>query len=300
MTYLQTEYFLHVAQNKSITKTASELYVSPPAISKQIALLEQELGIELFTRGAKGMELTPAGEIMFNHFYNQQTAFDAAYAKAKQASADIKHTLHLGVLAKCYLYKELEQIREYMKASEHNIDMEFHFCFDPGGDQLRERGKLDALITLSYDIMSQIKSHDLEFQEITRVPKIFMFSADNPIAEKPDLKPVDFQGIPMLFTNYQGARVAQQSIMEMCHNLGFRPTIILKDSLEDVLLAVGLNEGFFVCDSWMSQIKMPGIRYITLPETHSVVIAWWANNKAKGLDTLIDCCTNVIRWPSSI
>ena len=44
MTYLQTEYFLHVAQNKSITKTASELYVSPPAISKQIALLEQELG----------------------------------------------------------------------------------------------------------------------------------------------------------------------------------------------------------------------------------------------------------------
>ena len=52
MTYLQTEYFLHVAQNKSITKTASELYVSPPAISKQIALLEQELGIERFVRGA--------------------------------------------------------------------------------------------------------------------------------------------------------------------------------------------------------------------------------------------------------
>ena len=72
MTYLQTEYFLHVAQNKSITKTASELYVSPPAISKQIALLEQELGIELFVRGAKGMELTPAGEIMFNHFSNKR------------------------------------------------------------------------------------------------------------------------------------------------------------------------------------------------------------------------------------
>ena len=62
MTYLQTEYFMYVAQNKSITKTSAELYVSPPAISKQISLLEQELGVKLFVRSAKGMELSPAGE----------------------------------------------------------------------------------------------------------------------------------------------------------------------------------------------------------------------------------------------
>lgn len=296
MTNLQIEYFINVAQNKSITKTASEIHVSPPAISKQIALFEQELRMELFVRGSKGMELTPAGEILFNHYYNQRTAFEAAYAKAKLASFEKKHILHLGILAKCCLYKELNQIRTYMKEAAQ-IDMEFHFCFDPGGDILRERGKLDALITLNYDILTQVKSHDLKFREITRIPKIFLFSSNNEIAKNEVIRPVDFQGIPMLMTNYQGARVAQQSNMDLCHSLGFQPDVILKDSLEDVLLGVGLNEGFFICDSWINKIHSPGFRYIALPDTHSVVIAWWANNTNVGLDTLIEYCSHSIQWP---
>lgn len=58
MTHLQIEYFLSVATTKSISRTASELFVSPPAVSKQISLMEQELDLKLFTRGTQGMELT--------------------------------------------------------------------------------------------------------------------------------------------------------------------------------------------------------------------------------------------------
>ena len=71
MTYLQTEYFLRVAQNKSITKTSADLYVSPPAISKQIALLEEELGIKLFVRGAKGMGPAAGTAVAFTLYPTQ-------------------------------------------------------------------------------------------------------------------------------------------------------------------------------------------------------------------------------------
>ena len=61
MNDLQIDYFMAVATNSSFTKTSEELFVSQPAISKQIALLERELGVKLFIRNNRRTELTEAG-----------------------------------------------------------------------------------------------------------------------------------------------------------------------------------------------------------------------------------------------
>ena len=53
MNQLQIEYFLAVARNRSFTRTAQELYVTQPAISRQISSLEAELGFTLFDRTSK-------------------------------------------------------------------------------------------------------------------------------------------------------------------------------------------------------------------------------------------------------
>ena len=57
--------FLLVAQEKSFTKAAQKLGVSSPALSKTIRLLEQRLGIQLFTRTTRTVSLTQAGEQLF-------------------------------------------------------------------------------------------------------------------------------------------------------------------------------------------------------------------------------------------
>ena len=54
----QLEYFCAVAEEKSISAAARELHVAQPPISRQIAQLEEELGVQLFLRGSKGMSLT--------------------------------------------------------------------------------------------------------------------------------------------------------------------------------------------------------------------------------------------------
>ena len=55
--------FLKVAENKSITTTANELFISQPAVSKAIKILEQRLNVKLFHRDKrKGLILTDAGE----------------------------------------------------------------------------------------------------------------------------------------------------------------------------------------------------------------------------------------------
>ena len=63
----QLEYFVSVAEQGSFSKAAQELFVTQPVISQQIAALEKELGFALFTRSAKGVQLTQAGMTYYRH-----------------------------------------------------------------------------------------------------------------------------------------------------------------------------------------------------------------------------------------
>ena len=65
--------FHSVATNLSFTKASKELFISQPAISKAISKLEDSLGLSLFTRSSRGVQLTSEGEILFEH---AKEAFD--------------------------------------------------------------------------------------------------------------------------------------------------------------------------------------------------------------------------------
>ena len=69
----QYKIFYEVAKAGNISKAAKELYISQPAISKAISKLEDSLGLSLFTRSSRGVQLTSEGEILFEH---TKEAFD--------------------------------------------------------------------------------------------------------------------------------------------------------------------------------------------------------------------------------
>ncbi|MBQ9031444.1 MAG: LysR family transcriptional regulator [Parasporobacterium sp.] len=62
MRLMQIRYFLETAEQKNMTKAAERLYVSQPALSKQMNLLEEELGVRLIRRVPRGILLTEKGE----------------------------------------------------------------------------------------------------------------------------------------------------------------------------------------------------------------------------------------------
>jgi DNA-binding transcriptional LysR family regulator len=67
MTNANLRYFTSVARHGSIREAADELHVAQSALSRQIQKLEQMLGVPLFQRHARGVELTSAGEIYLRH-----------------------------------------------------------------------------------------------------------------------------------------------------------------------------------------------------------------------------------------
>jgi LysR family transcriptional regulator, nitrogen assimilation regulatory protein len=57
-------YFVQIAELGSLTRTAERLRIAQPSLSRQMRLLEEELGVTLFTRGHRGMQLTEVGEAL--------------------------------------------------------------------------------------------------------------------------------------------------------------------------------------------------------------------------------------------
>ena len=161
-----------------------------------------------------------------------------------------------------------------------------------------KKGELDAVISLASDILVYAEAHNLQYIELVKIPKIFLFSASSEIGPSP--APVDFKDIPMLVISEKSVVNALQSNVDLCHKYGFQPHIVFKDSLDDVLFGVGLNEGFFICDARFEPLMLPHFRHLRLSDRHSVVLAWWKQNQNPALKPLIQCCTKAIQWPESL
>ncbi len=67
MNFLQLEYFISIAKNKSFTEASNEVLLSQSSLSKHIAKLEKELGVKLFNRNTRNISLTLAGEELLQH-----------------------------------------------------------------------------------------------------------------------------------------------------------------------------------------------------------------------------------------
>ena len=67
MTLQQLTYFLAAANHRSFSAAADSLLLSQPSLSEQIRRLEAELGVALFTRAGRGVELTEAGRLFQPH-----------------------------------------------------------------------------------------------------------------------------------------------------------------------------------------------------------------------------------------
>lgn len=90
------KYFLAVAENLHFRKAAERLFISQPGLSRQIKLMEEELGVKLFIRHNRKVELTPAGQYLRQELSNYFQQLDDMIYHARLLNDGIKGHLNLG------------------------------------------------------------------------------------------------------------------------------------------------------------------------------------------------------------
>lgn len=88
--------FLTVAEEKSFSRAADELYLSQPGVSAQIRNLESELGTRLINRSSKHVELTAAGEILYRYARDILLSYNQAVEEINQMRHVVSGTLKIG------------------------------------------------------------------------------------------------------------------------------------------------------------------------------------------------------------
>ncbi|MGF1431621.1 LysR substrate-binding domain-containing protein [Kitasatospora sp. LaBMicrA B282] len=90
-------YFLAVAEELHFTRAAERLFISQPALSKQLRLLERALGVDLFFRDRRTVRLTTAGQALLPHARTVLAAWDAAQHTVEAAKAAERARLVIGM-----------------------------------------------------------------------------------------------------------------------------------------------------------------------------------------------------------
>lgn len=93
-------YFYEVAELKSISKVSNNLHISQPALSHQLSKLEKDLGVKLFERSNKGVELTSKGQIMYGYAKQMLILHDNLVEDISDDKS-IKKELKINILNSC-------------------------------------------------------------------------------------------------------------------------------------------------------------------------------------------------------
>ncbi len=121
----QIRYFLSVAERGGFTPAATALYIAQPALSRQIALLETEIGFPLFTREARGVRLTPAGVRFRDRVQGIERSLLAAVEESRQLSngeAGVLRLLHSSSIPVTRLLPAIRQFVESTPKARLDLD----------------------------------------------------------------------------------------------------------------------------------------------------------------------------------
>jgi LysR family transcriptional regulator, hca operon transcriptional activator len=137
-------YFVAVAEAGSLTVAAArKLHTSQPSLSRQIRNLEEEVGAQLLTRRARGIELTPAGRAFLEHARVVLLQVEAAAEAARRVAHPTKPCFAIGFLTG----HELRWMPETMRILHDelpNIDVMISSQYSPHLASALLKGSVDA------------------------------------------------------------------------------------------------------------------------------------------------------------
>jgi LysR family hca operon transcriptional activator len=184
------KYLIAVAETGSVTLAAEKrLHTSQPSLSRQIRDLEDQVGVELLRRSARGVELTEAGKAFIDHARLALSQVDAAVEAARRAAQPAKKRFALGFLTGQEM-NWLPKAMQVLSSELLNIDVTVSSDYSPDLADGLARGRLDLAF------MRAEPGFDLEYRVVEQEPLVVLMPSDHRLAKRKAVHPRDLVGEP--------------------------------------------------------------------------------------------------------
>ncbi len=182
-------YFVAVAETESLTLAAkTKLHTSQPSLSRQIRDLEEEIGAQLMTRTARGIELTPAGRAFLDHARLVLSQVEAAAEAARRVAHPAKPCFAMGFLTGHELTWMPEALR-ILRDELPNIDVMISSQYSPRLAKALLNGNVDAAF-----LRREKGVPELVYRVLVKEPLAVVLPSDHRLAALKAISPRDLVG----------------------------------------------------------------------------------------------------------
>jgi DNA-binding transcriptional LysR family regulator len=293
--YLQVEElhsFVVLADELHFGRASKRLFVSQPALSKQIRRLEEKVGGALFTRTRRKVEITEAGRVLLAGADKVLREDEAALSLAKEAVLGRAGTLRIG-FGIASVSEILPRTILRFRKTYSQVELKMRDMSTPA--------QIAALVEGSIDI--GILRLPIAHTELDSLP---LFHEQLVVATSGSLSYNSRQGLaalrnqPFVFFPRATSATLHDHVLGLCRGAGFSPTIVQEASeLFTILNLVRAGLGVSLVPSAARRMGVPGVRFhdLGLPEAKwRIGIAWnRLSDKAELISRFVATTRSVVR-----
>lgn len=188
-------YFLTIAREGNIARAAASLYITQPALSRQLKNLEEELGVKLYRRGSRGVELTKRGELLKRRAEEILALVDKTADECSSPVAEMAGDVFIGV-GESYASRFLAKLARNVR--DRHPQIRFHM-YDGNQEDLAERldrGILDFCVLVHPANLTKYNSIRIPEDDVWGV----VVRRDNPLAKKEAIGVEDLLDEPLILS----------------------------------------------------------------------------------------------------
>ena len=218
----QLRYFLAVAESLHFKKAADQLFLSQPAISKQIAQLEDAIGIKLFERHSRKVELTGAGQFLQAEFTGLMASLEQSITTARARQAGQEGNLRFGYVGSA-MHGVIPRLLVAIRKQFPGILFDLR--------EMDNQQQIEALLNREIDfgfVRQEVVPKNIEMYPV------FTDTFSLVIPENYPIQPADFRDLaqfrdaPFVLFDPSYSKSYYQQIMQIFADSGFDPVIAHK------------------------------------------------------------------------
>jgi DNA-binding transcriptional LysR family regulator len=267
-------YFIAAAEAENVSRAAVKLHVSQPGISRQIHDLEDEIGFQLFERGAKSLKLTAAGRIFLVEARAVLQHADDAVQKARAVAAGTAGEIHVGYAPSLTIQILPRTLRTFLeefprvRVTLHDLSTE---------EMLAQLGDGSLDVALSVQPPAR-RLRGLKFAELARYPINVAVSPKHRLAKSKSLTLEQIEREPFLAYSRTEYPEYYQTMEELFAQAGHKPQLAGEyDGITSLIAAVEAGRGYALvagCAAFLAGHRVKLIPLTPAPPPIPVGAVW--------------------------